>query len=272
MRDEFRYNLTRWIIFILVALALSIPQFIKFGLPWSTTARVVHNIYDKIESLPEGSPVIISSSFDPASAGELKPMELAFVRQCFRKNLRVIGLTIWGVPAVPMMTDIINQVAKEMGKQYGVDYVILPFKPGPVYLTMCQDFYLAYPSDHKDEPTKPMPVFKGIRTLKDIKFLMDFAAGVTIDYWITYGREKAKIDLGLGCTAVMATDYYPYLQSKQLLGLIGGLGAASQYEALVQKPGTATEGMRPQTVVHLLIIALIMVGNLIFIVTKSKRR
>mgnify|MGYP001601542363 FL=1 len=76
--------------------------------------------------------------------------------------------------------------------------------------------------------------------------------------------------LGAGCTGVMATDYYPYLQSGQLLGLVGGLGASSQYEALINQRGTATESMKPQTVVHSLIIMLIIIGNVVYFLSRKK--
>ena len=47
-------------------------------------------------------------------------------------------------------------------------------------------------------------------------------------------------------------------------GMMGGLAGAAEYETLVQASGTATEGMRPQSVVHLIIIAFIILGNVMY--------
>jgi hypothetical protein len=274
MTKEMSFSLTRWIIFVLVALAIIIPLIIsdKITLP-DSSSKVVSNIYNKIESLPAGSPIIVSIDFDPSSDEELRPMVKALLRHAFKKNLRVIGMTIWDATASGTLIDSFTSVAKEMNKQDGIDYAVMPFKTGgmAILLVLAQDFYQSYPKDYKDKVCKDLPVFKGIKTLKDMKLAMDIAAGTTIDTWIVYAKEKAKMPLGAGCTAVMATDYYPFLQSGQLLGLMGGLSAAAQYESLIQHKDTASNNMKPQTVVHLVIIILIIVGNIIYFTRKKKQ-
>ncbi|MDI6733740.1 MAG: hypothetical protein QME51_08890 [Planctomycetota bacterium] len=275
MTKEMKFTLTRWIIFILVALAIIIPVIIreKIKLP-DTSSKVVKNIYDYIESLPEGAPVILSLDFDPSSDEELRPMATAVLRHCFRKNLRVIGMTIWGPPAYGTMSDIFIKTSRELNKQDGIDFAIMPYKPGvsSVILNLCQDFYFTYPEDHKGRKTKDLAILKGIKSLKDMKYAMCISAGNAVDVWIIFGKEQGRIPLGAGCTGVMATDYYPFLQSKQLIGLVGGLGAASQYEALIKMKGTATESMKPQTVVHSLIIILIIIGNISYFLSRRKHK
>lgn len=268
-----KFNVTRWVIFVLVAIAIVIPVIFKekIKLP-DTSSSVVKNIYDHIESLPERSPIMLSIDFDPSSDEELRPMTLAVLRHAFRKNLRIIGTTIWSIQSVGVMGDVFTSVAKEFNKQEGVDYAIMPYNPGGsvIILNLCQDVFFTYPKDHKGMSTKDQPVFKNIKTLKDMKYAMCISAGNAVDTWIIFGKEKGKMPLGAGCTGVMATDYYPYLQSKQLLGLIGGLGAAAQYEVLIKHKGTATDSMKPQTVVHSLIIILIVIANIIYFTNKKK--
>ncbi|MEK7448265.1 MAG: hypothetical protein AAB019_02155 [Planctomycetota bacterium] len=273
MTSEPKFHIIRWVIFALVALAIIIPVIVseKIKLP-DTSSRVVKNIYDKIESLPAGSPIILSIDFDPSSDEELRPMTMAILRHVFRKKLRVIGMTIWSPQSSGLMGDIFTTAAKMENKQDGLDYVIMPFKPGgsSVILNLSQDIFFTYPKDYKDKSTKELPVLKGIRTLKDMKYAMCISAGNAVDVWIVYGKEKGKMPLGAGCTAVMATDYYPYLQSGQLVGLMGGIGAAAQYESLIGEKGIATERMKPQTVVHSLIIILIVVGNIVYFTRRRK--
>ena len=275
MNKETKFKATRWVIFVLVAIAIVIPVIIhkQIKLP-DTSSRVVKDIYEKIESLPEKSPLIISVDFDPSSDEELRPMVKALLRHAFRKNLRVIGMTIWDASASGTLIGVFNEMGKEAGKQYGVDYAIMPFNPGgpSVLLILSQDIFEVYPKDYKDNENNKLTVFNGIKSLKDIKFVMDIAAGTTIDSWIIFGEEKGKMPLGAGCTAVMATEYYPYLQSKQLVGLMGGLSAAAQYEVLINHKDTATESMKPQTVVHALIILLIVIGNIIYFVSLKKKK
>lgn len=275
MNKELKYNVTRWIIFVLLSLAILIPLLLadKIILPKPSPFRVVKNIYDKIDSLPEGSPVIFSVDFDPSSEGELRPMTLALLRHCFRKNLRVIGMTIWGPQAAPVMGKIFTQAAQEYNKKDGIDYALMPYKPGfgTILLLISQDFFNAYSKDYKGNKARELPVFKGIKSLKDFSFAMCISAGNAVDVWIIYGKEKGKMPFAAGCTAVMATDYYPFLQSKQVLGLLGGLNAAYQYETLINKPERAEEGMKAQTVIHIFLVILIILGNIIYFTTKAKK-
>ena len=41
----------------------------------------------------------------------------------------------------------------------------------------------------------------------------------------------------------MAPDLYPFLDSGQLKGLLGGLAGAAEYETLIDRSGQATKGM-----------------------------
>ncbi|MEW6025925.1 MAG: hypothetical protein AB1599_01330 [Planctomycetota bacterium] len=274
MIKEQKLNVSRWIIFVLVALAIIIPVLLKekISLP-ETSSNVVRNIYDHIDSLPEGAPIIISIDFDPSSDEELRPMATAILEHAFRKNLRVIGMTIWGIPASGTLIDIFTKGAEKHHKQSGVDYAILPFKTGggvAVLLPMSEDIFSVFPKDYKDNSTKEMAVFKGIKSLKDMKYAMCISAGNAVDQWIIFGKEKGKMPLGAGCTGVMATDYYHFLQSGQMLGLMGGLSAAAQYETLIKQKGTATDSMKPQTIVHAVIIILIIIGNIIYLTKRKK--
>ena len=91
------------------------------------------------------------------------------------------------------------------------------------------------------------------------------ASGNTPDgLWIPYGQERYKFKFGLGCTAVMAPDQYPYLQSGQMNGMMGGLAGAAEYETLINASGKATAGMGAQSFVHLIIICFIVLGNVMF--------
>ena len=107
-----------------------------------------------------------------------------------------------------------------------------------------------------------MPVTKDIHPLTDFSFVFDLAAGDSIEFWwIPYGQEKYRFPFAGGCTAVMAPDLFPFLQSGQMLGMLGGLAGAAEYETLIGHQEQATEGMRPQSVTHLIIISFIILGN-----------
>jgi uncharacterized membrane protein YdjX (TVP38/TMEM64 family) len=64
-----------------------------------------------------------------------------------------------------------------------------------------------------------------------------------------------------GVTAVSAPEFYPYLQSGQLLGLLGGMAGAAEYEKLRNEKGTATRGMDAQSLAHVFVAVCILLGN-----------
>ena len=75
-------------------------------------------------------------------------------------------------------------------------------------------------------------------------------------------QGRFHIRMIAGVTAVSAPEYYPYLQTGQLQGLLGGMAGAAEYEALVKHPALAMRGMDAQSLAHLFIAFLIILGNL----------
>jgi len=121
-------KIDRRIIFLVIGLCTLLPLLYPVGLPIKISPEV-RGVYDYIEALPEGSVFLLSLDFDPASKPELHPQSIALLRHAFRKNLRVIGMTLW-VSGTGMADQLITEVAKEAGKEPGKDYVFLGWSPG----------------------------------------------------------------------------------------------------------------------------------------------
>ena len=268
MAVEKYLRIDRRIIFAIITVAVIASLIVKFELP-IPASEPVQGIYEKIDSLPQGSRVMISFDYDPSSKEELQPMAIAFLHHCFSRDLKVIGMTHY--TGAPGLADLaMNSVAKQYQKNYGEDYVFLGYKPGgaSLIINMGENLYTAFPKDFYGKDTATLPALQGVDSLRQINYLFDLAAGTMIETWLVYGKEKYKFEMGAGCTAVMGPDMYPFLQSKQLNGLLGGLKGAAEYEALVNKKANAVSGMRPQSVVHVIIIIFVIFGNVVFFISK----
>jgi hypothetical protein len=229
-------------------------------------------VYDYIESLPERSVFLLSIDFDPASKPELHPQAIAILRHAFRKNVRVIGMTLW-VSGTGMADELISTIAKEAGKERGVDYVFLGWSPGgtAVIINMGQDLYTTFPSDYGGHPTKGQPVLDGVNSLKDVTYAVSLGAGNPgVEAWYVFWKDKYKFELGGGCTGVIAPGLYPLLRSGQINGLIGGLRGAAEYESLIGKKGRAVAGMDAQSATHLAIIVLVVLCNIFYFTTRRQ--
>lgn len=268
-------NIDRRIIYILVFLAIIIPLLYPLFIKINVTPAV-QNVYDTIENLPPRSVVLLAMDFDPASKPELYPMAEAVLRHCFRKNLRVIGMTFW-VTGVGLGEKAFADMAKETGRVYGTDYVWLGWRVGDVNLLINmgapdKGITTAYPMDHYGRETATMPVLQGVKTLKNIDYLVELAAGNTLGAYYYYGRLKYKFKMGGGCTGVMAAGWYNLMKIDWINGFMGGLRGAAEYETLINKPDKATRGMDAQSVTHMLIILMIIVGNVAYFVSRAKAK
>jgi hypothetical protein len=266
-------KIDRRIIFVVIGLCTLLPLLFPVGLP-IRTSQEVRGVYDYIEGLPEGSVFLLSLDFDPASKPELHPQAIAILRHAFRKNLRVIAMTLW-VTGTGLADQIISQVAAEMGKQNGKDYVFLGWSPGgsAVIVNMGQDLYTAFPTDYGAKATKGLPVLAGVNSLRDVNYAVSLAAGNPgVEAWYVFGKDKYKFELGGGCTGVIAPGLYPLLRSGQINGLIGGLRGAAEYEGLVGQKGRAIAGMDAQSATHLAIIMLVLTCNLFYFSLRRSER
>jgi hypothetical protein len=265
-------KIDRRIIFLVIGLCTLLPLLFPVGLPIKISSEV-RGVYDHIESLPERSVFLLSIDFDPASKPELHPQAIALLRHALKKNLRVITMTLW-VSGTGMADQLVTQVAKEMGKEYGKDYAFLGWSPGgpAVIINMGQDLSSAFPSDYSGKPTKDLPVLEGVRSLKDITYMVSLGAGKPgVEEWYVFGKDKYKFEMGGGCTGVMAPGLYPLLRSGQINGLIGGLRGAAEYESLIDQKGKAVAGMDAQSTTHVAIIVLVIMCNLFYFSLRQQR-
>jgi hypothetical protein len=267
-------HIDRRIIFLVIGFCTLIPLLYPVGLAIKVSPEV-KSVYDYIESLPEGSVFLLSMDFDPASKPELYPQAVALLHHAFKKNLRVIGMTLW-LPGTGMASEVISRVAREEGKVSGKDYVFLGWSPGAgsVIINMGQDLYKAFPTDYNNKPTKDLEVLNGVQNLRDVSYVISLAAGSTgIETWYVFGKDKYKFELGGGCTGVIAPGLYPLLRSGQLNGLIGGLRGAAEYEVLIGRKDKAVAGMDAQSATHFAIILLVILCNgFYFLIRTSPNR
>jgi len=264
-------NMDRRIIFAAVALAVIGSLLVDFSLPVPATPPV-QKIFDKIESLPPGAHFLLSFDYDPSSKEELQPMALALLHHCFRRGVKVIGMT-HNPSGTGLAEQALNSIASIYQRKYKEDYVFLGYKPGgaSLIINMGEDIHTAFLKDFYGNDTTTLPALRGVESLRDIDYLVDLAAGVTIETWIAFGREKYQFEMGAGCTAVIGPEMYPFLDSRQINGLMAGLKGAAEYEVLVEHKAQAFEGMRPQSVTHCLVILFVLFGNVAFFVSGSFR-
>jgi len=262
----------RWI-FLCIALAVVVPflthlQFLQ-GTPTPATVAV----YDYIQKLPPGKPVMLIFDYGPAGMPEIHPMAMALIRQCFMRHVPVIAMTLHP-QGPPMIEMAFAKVTPDFQVRYGKDYVNLGFKPGwqSVILGIGSGFATTYPTDTRGTPLSQLPIMRNVKGYDDIGLAVDLATGSAPGAWIAFAHQRFHLTLALGITAVMATDNYVYLQTGQIVGLINGMRGAAEYEHLVNHPDVGALGMSSQSVAHLVLILFVILGNVGYFAGRAHAR
>jgi hypothetical protein len=115
-------------------------------------------------------------------------------------------------------------------------------------------------------------MMRGVRNYDNVKAVIDISATSGTDYWILYANGRYNVKLAIGVTGVMTANYYPYYQSGQIFGLMGGLKGASEYETLSKQGDRAIKMMSIQTTAHIVIILFIVVGNIGYFMSRKKKK
>lgn len=285
---EFLKNLDKRWIFLLMFLSVALPIYYigKTGKTFPEVPTVLaENVFNEIENLHEGDPVLLSFDFDPASEGELGPMATAFTLHCCKKKLKMYYMALW--PVGPQMIDnVIQKVIRPdfPDMVYGRDYCNLGFKPGNegVIKVIVTDLRQLYTTDDAGTAIDAVPMMKGIHSVRDFDLVINVSAGYPgTKEWVQYAVTPYpdQIRLVAGCTGVQAPLLYPYIP-EQLPGLLGAIKGAAEYEKLVvDKYGgphpdpkylEALRRMGPQLVAHLLIILFIVIANLIYFTERRR--
>jgi hypothetical protein len=274
----------RWV-FLLLAVVVIGTYAVSFEIPIRVNDEV-RSIYEFIDKLKPGEIVYLGVDYDPSNQAELHPMAYAVMEHCFRKKLKIIFCTLsqYGPgmvdAAIHDITDSLRLDRTYHGVEYkgrelvnGEDYVFLGYKAyfALQILAMGQNFRLPFPVDYYGKPLDANPMMQGVVNYKQVACVIALSGGNITDAWISYGQGRFNFPLALGTTGVMAADFYPYLNSGQVFGLMGGLLGAAQYEKLSDNPGPAIDGMRVQVFAHVVIIAFIIIGNVGYFTERRRR-
>ncbi|MCK4420724.1 hypothetical protein KAW18_06215 [candidate division WOR-3 bacterium] len=264
-------SISREIIYTILGIVVIIPLLI--GIKEEVQiSPAVEAAYKTIESLDSTDVVIVSIDYDPSSMPELQPMLKAILRHTFENNIKVIMMAFLPL-GLPVGTEGLEEVAREYEKVYGEDYINLGYRPGDraVMIDMGKEIRNFFRTDVNDIPLDSYPMMRDIHNYNDIALIIGLEHGRVGEFWIQYVGSRYNQRIVLGVTGVMAAETYPYLQSGQIEGLIGGLKGAAEYETLIKKPGFGLTGMAAQSWAHIAIVMFIIIGNIGYFMTRRKQ-
>ncbi|HEC79358.1 MAG TPA: hypothetical protein ENI34_09530 [candidate division WOR-3 bacterium] len=280
-------SIDRRIIYLLLTLFIILPFFVPFKMHQNIMPQT-QKLFDFVESIPpDEKAVMISFDYTPQTMPETQPMAIALLKHCFARGIPVIGVSF--DPQGPgLAVDAFATVAEEFNAEakthrdsiiYGEDYVYLGWKSGFVaaILDMGESIAGVFPRDHFRNSIDSFPLMQHVKNYKEIAIAIILSGAAYPESWVLYAQSRYGVKIGAGLTAVMAPRYYPFLQTGQFSGMMSGMKGAAEYENLIvqhgytDKLGRAETGMNSQSMIHILIIVLIILGNIGYIFSRRKR-
>jgi hypothetical protein len=272
-------EILRRFIYLLIALAVIIPLFGGGG--WFGEAELppgaATDFYNNIQNLPSDSVVLLAFDYDPFTAAEMDRLAEPVLWHLMDRKVKLIVVSL--LPTGPAIAgNLLDRVTQEHygGYQYGQDYVNLGYIPGQAAALneLASDLRALVPQDYRQErPLGELPATQNVNGIQDVHLIIEFAAQQrTLQWWIEQVGSQHQVEIMAAVSAAVEPTATPYHNSGQLVGLISGLPRAAQYEMKTNKwPSLAIVSVDAQSVAHLAILALIVLGSLASLVSTRRK-
>ncbi|MCE5315376.1 MAG: hypothetical protein ABFD49_06385 [Armatimonadota bacterium] len=271
-------KIDRRILYVLLALVIVVPLVRRPGVHPHIIAREVSSAYKTLDNASKNKIVVLSTTWSASTQAENGPQTEALMRHLFKNGTKFV-LISWDPVGSELTYRMGSNIAKEMGKKYGRDWVHLGYTPYASIVTvtsgMGKDFQRIFKRDRFNTKLSNIPVTANVKDYNQIGAVADITGTGSLPYWMAYFSVPNHVPLIFCTTAVGAAEAYPYLDSGQVAGMLNGVIGASQYETLLGMENVPTYSVAASwalSAAHIYIIALIVLGNIGYLVVSRSSR
>lgn len=253
-------NLDRRILFWVIVLVVAIPLVNPLGFPIKVSERV-QEAYDFCEELLEpGDIVLIDLGTGVGPMPETMPGMLAIINQIMQHDGRIVFATEYGPEAVAVIEIAMDMtLRKDTTLVYGEDYVNFGFYSGGTTAVkrLASDWSQVFTRDNYGNLNEDLPIMEDIENAQSFKLVWHIGSKTA---WITYWALAEDIPLCMTYMALMIPNLMPYYAAGDIQ-FLGGQRENAEYEILVGVPGPGVPAMDYQSLAHIFIILLVILGN-----------
>jgi hypothetical protein len=266
-------NIDRRILYLLLAAVVVVPLLVHPSAHPPVVFKEVSDAYKTIQDVPDGKIVLVSIYYGAGTMAENGPQTEVLMRHMFKKHIRFAVLS-WDVVGTNLSYDIGRKLQKEYGAKYGSDWVHLGYRPGPLFAVisgMAENFPKVIGIDRFGTKVGKIEMLKNVKSHKQIGTVVEVTPSGTVGTWIAFFTNPYHVPLVYAPTAVMVADAYPYLDSKQINGMLNGVIGAAQYETLIgmeNQPTFAAAASLALSCALVFIIVLVIIGNVAYWASK----
>lgn len=272
--DKFE-NLDRRWVYLLSWIFVLFPLIYPLGLPVPIN-KESQQWFKAISDIPDGSTVVFAPMYGTSGMPELFPMTLATMHQLWSRDIKVIVVSFWAEGPL-VFTQLLAQMdPTSYGKVYGEDWINLGYIPGsePAMRAFGDDMAKAVAKDYiQGKNLSEFPIMQTVNSANDIDLIISIETGTPgLTEWLRQWNEPYKTPIVVGCIGVSAPGMAPFLQSGQLSALLPGLTSSAEYELLLNRKGLAIAGVDAVSMSHILVVALVVLGNIAYFVNRGKKK
>lgn len=262
----------RWL-YLLVLFVVIFPLLRPLGIPIQVS-DATKQFVSAVDKLQSGDKMLLVFDYSIGGGPDVDPQAQVVLAHALSKGVQVVEVAFVDTGLNYAQKCVDKWTAQ--GKVYGQDIVCLGYAAGveTAISAFAQDIAAVFPTDVKGQPIGSYPIMQNVKTAADFKFIAEFATGIPGPAeWIRQVGTRYKVPIACGVVAVMGPQNVPYLQSGQIVGLLGGgLKSAAEYEIAIKMPGAATAAMDAQSLGHLAIVLFVILGNLLFLVERQEQK
>lgn len=253
-----------WLIYVVIFLAVAVPLAVPGGLAHiPSEAPATDRAFRVIEDLPEGALVVVSFDYDPGMAGEMRLLAEVVIEHLVRRRARliIVSLSPEGPALAQQVLDEI--VSHHPAYVYGETYLHVGYLPGgeAALRSLALNPRIIAERDYlTGRPLSDWLLAQDLR-LDRVALIVELAGTqASLRQWVEQVQRIYGSPMVAGISAAVEPHAWPYYLSGQLRGLVSGLPGASTYEAYLGHVTEKSPWLASQSVAHLVLIALIVLG------------
>jgi len=277
---EWFQALDRRIVYLLFFVFVVGAHFVPLYWP-VTPAKHTRDLFNTVEALPLDKAVVVDSDWWLGIRAESEGQLRALFHHVMRRGLKLVIISwVWGPEAQKFAYDFAADVAKDYGYVYGKDWVELSAmnKVGGAELaSFARDIHGFVKTDvfgtSLDDKEK-LPMMANTRNIYDIGLVVSFSYGFDTN-WIGFIQGVYGTPFGVATSAIESSTAYPFIEARQICGMMASAPGAAEYEQLLKLPANKRYARQPVNVLSLASVYVlfgILLSNLAYLRSLRKKR
>lgn len=225
-----------------------------------------------IQSMPEGSKVLILVNYGPDGRYELETGLSSLITVLAKKDIGILfaSLIPQGIESTSLAVEkSISKIDfRKQGYFYGKNYVQLGYLAGgSIAAAMMQGDIESFRSrDIFGNNLRDLPVMNGVFDINDISGIIEFSSG-KVDgvpgavFYTVFNRNR-EIPVIAVCSSDLVADYLPFKDSGSISSLVQGMKGIVSLESVLTERSESKKRFFTSTGVLWLVLLIILIGNL----------